>query len=91
MFTSAFWRASFERAIKSGAQFGVLVMGADYLGWGEFQANLGTVAGSFGFGAVLSLLTSMASATVGVHGSPSLAADAEVEAATDAPAPPPAG
>lgn len=58
MFTTAFWKAAFERAIKSAAQVAILTIGADTfnvvgLDWAE-------VGGFAGGGLVLSLLTSVA-------------------------------
>jgi hypothetical protein len=85
MFTLAFWKAAGERAAKSAGQFGAAVVAADWLepgNWEVLQASIWTVLSAAGVGAVMSLLTSLASAQIGVHGSPSLAADAEVEAAT---------
>jgi len=85
IFTRAFWLAAAERAVKTGAQFGVVVMAQDWAGIEVFRATLANVAGSFLAGAVFSVLTSVASAQVGVRGSPSLAPAAEVEAATPPP------
>lgn len=82
MFTSAFWRASIERAVKTAAQAAATVMTVDWADWFAFQATLEAVGGSALVAALFSLLTSIASAQVGAKGSPSLAADAEVEAAT---------
>lgn len=83
MFTRAFWAAAAERALKTAAQFALAAVGQDVLDVNLFQADLGNVAAVSATGFVLSILASMASAQIGVHGSPSLAAEAEVEAATD--------
>lgn len=82
MFTRAFAVASTERALKSGAQFALTAWGQDAVGINVFSADLGNVAGAAAAGIVFSLLTSVASSGIGVKGSPSLAAEAEVEAAT---------
>lgn len=82
MFTSAFWRAALERALKSGAQFGLAAAGQDLVDINLFQANWENVLVTFAAGVGLSVLTSLASAQIGTKGSPSLAAEAEVEAAT---------
>lgn len=81
MWTRAFWMATAERAAKTGAQFGLAAFGQTILGFDLFDADMPRVAGAVAGGVVLSVLTSLASATVGVRGSPSLAARAEIEAA----------
>lgn len=81
MFKVAFWKAAFERAVKTAAQAAAVLMTQDWVGVEAVQASLATAAGAAGLGALFSLLTSIASAQVGTHGSPSLAADAEVQAA----------
>lgn len=66
MFTTAFWRAATERAIKTGAQVAILTIGADTfnavtMDWGQ--------VGGFALGGVaLSYLTSLA---FGRDGNPS--------------------
>ena len=70
--TLVFWRAACERAIKTFAQTLVVLLGAGATGitsvpWAD---NLGIAATT----AVLSLLTSVASSTVGLPG-PSLATE----------------
>lgn len=76
MFTLIFWRAAFERAVKSTAQFVVLAFfGGDVI-FNVFEANwmnmLGVAAGAF----MLSILTSLGTAAV-TDGNPS-ANNAEV-------------
>ena len=73
MFTTAFWKAATERAVKSAAQVAILTIGADTfnvvtMDWAE-------VAGFAGGGLVLSYLTSIAFG--GKDGNPS-ATNAEV-------------
>ena len=70
IWTGLFWKKLVESAVKTGAQAGVLVIGADQLNvlnldWVSFA---GFVAG----GAVLSALTSLASAPFGPEDSPSV-------------------
>jgi hypothetical protein len=69
MFTAAFWRATAERAVKTFAQtlVALLSAGAFNVLKAEWQESLGVAAGA----AVLSVLTSIASAGVGNSG-PSL-------------------
>jgi hypothetical protein len=69
--TSRFVRETIERAVKSGAQAAVLVIGADRLD--AFSTDWGTVAGFAVGGFVLSVLTSLASKPLGPDdGSPSV-------------------
>lgn len=70
MFTINFWKHAGERAAKTAAQSAILVIGADQIN--AFTANWGDVAGFAAGGAVLSLLTSVASAPYGDKGTPSL-------------------
>ena len=70
MFTVHFWRSAFERAIKTAAQSAVVLLGADATNvlrtdWGQVGA---LVAGS----ALLSILTSIASARLTHSDDPSL-------------------
>lgn len=59
MWTRAFWRATAERAIKSAAQAGILALGGDLIAvWDLPLLGIGGVMAS---GAVLSVLTSLAS------------------------------
>ncbi len=70
MLTWRFWRETIERAVKTSAQF---VIGAGILGEGVdlFTLDLGTVLGFALTGALLSLLTSVATMRVGASNSPS--------------------
>ncbi len=70
MLTWRFWRETIERAVKTSAQF---VIGAGILGEGVdlFTLDFGTVLGFALTGAVLSLLTSVATMRVGASNSPS--------------------
>ena len=60
--TRDFWFASAERAVKTAAQSAILVIGADLVNFNATQADWGSVGGFALGGAVLSLLTSVASA-----------------------------
>lgn len=64
-----FWRETTERAVKSAAQAALLVIGADQLD--VFAADWQNVAGFALGGAVLSVLTSLASFKLGPADSPS--------------------
>jgi hypothetical protein len=68
--TPFFWISAFERAIKSAAQSALLVIGADKLD--ALAADWQMVASFAGGGALLSLLTSLASTKVGDEESPSV-------------------
>ncbi|HEX6969094.1 MAG TPA: holin [Micromonosporaceae bacterium] len=70
MFTVRFWRQAAERAVKSAAQAALgLWVGAEvFNAWDADWAKAGGVALG---GAVLSLLSSLASGGVGQPGSPS--------------------
>ena len=72
MFTLLFWAAATERALKTGAQSALLVLGADQIN--ALSADWVDVAGFALGGLVLSLLTSLASGVVG-HDGPSLATE----------------
>lgn len=70
MFDRLFWKLAAERAVKSFAQTGLIVWGAD-------AANIFTLDWKQGFGtaaaaAFLSLLTSVASEPWGPEGDPSV-------------------
>jgi hypothetical protein len=66
-----FVRETIERAVKSGAQAAILVIGADRLD--AFSTDWVTVAGFAAGGFVLSVLTSLASKPLGPDdGSPSV-------------------
>lgn len=70
MFTKKFWIESTERAVKTFAQF-VLVLGAAgsiNVFSVDWQTNLGLALG----GALLSYATSIVSAGIGTKGTPSL-------------------
>jgi len=72
MWTSSFWKATAERAIKTFAQTLVasgIVVGV--AGWDKWQAAL--IAA--GIAALLSVVTSVASISIGDKGSPSLVGD----------------
>ena len=70
MFTKAFWLAALERAVKTAAQSALLVLGAEQIN--ALNADWADVAGFALGGAVLSVLTSVASNSVGGHDGPSL-------------------
>ena len=72
IFTKAFALAALERAAKTAAQAGLLVLGADQIN--ALNANWADVAGFALGGAVLSLLTSVASNGIGGDG-PSVATE----------------
>ncbi len=71
LFTKAFWSETIERAVKTSAQF---VIGAGILGEGVdlFTLDWQTVLGFALTGAVLSVLTSLASIGIGSKGSASV-------------------
>lgn len=69
MFSITFWTKAAERAVKTAAQSAILVIGADQLD--VLHADWAAVLG-FGLGgAVLSVLTSVATAKVGPADDPS--------------------
>ena len=71
MFNMTFWKQAAERAIKSAAQalLGLWVGAQAFNAWDvDWKKAAGVALG----GAVLSVLTSLASASVGRSGSPSL-------------------
>ena len=70
MWTWNFWKQALERAIKTAAQFALVFIGSDALN--IFEVDLMTVAGFALAGAVVSILTSMASAPFADSDSPSL-------------------
>ena len=72
MWTSSFWKATAERAIKTFAQTLVasgIVVGV--AGWDKWQAAL--IAA--GIAALLSVVTSVASVSIGEKGTPSLVSE----------------
>lgn len=72
LFTVAFWRDATERAIKTAAQSAILGLGLGE-GLNLFDVDPMLMLGFAGGGALLSLLTSIASAPIGQKGSASLA------------------
>jgi hypothetical protein len=78
MFSKLFWKDTFERAVKTAAQFGIGALGADFVN--IFTLTWESFAGALGAGAVLSLLTSLASGYVGPKDSPSLVVEPKPEA-----------
>lgn len=77
IWTVAFWKAAAERAIKTAAQSAVLAVGADSLGANALTFDWVTMGGFALGGAVLSLLTSVASNAA--TGSPSLSTEVLLE------------
>jgi len=75
MFTLMFWRALFERGVKTAAQAVVLAITGD-VAFNALTADWLTLAGFAAGGFVLSALTSLASAAM-TDGNPSVG-DAEV-------------
>jgi hypothetical protein len=72
IFTGAFWKAAAERAVKTGAQASVLAIGALHLTSLDDVVTTGQALGySFLGGAILSIVTSLASDQFGSNG-PSL-------------------
>lgn len=69
MFTKKFWKKATERAVKTGAQAAVLVIGADHVN--ALTASWTDVAGFALGGVVLSVLTSLASLKAGPDDDPS--------------------
>ncbi|MGH3883708.1 MAG: holin [Pseudonocardiaceae bacterium] len=70
MFTYRFWQLASERAVKTFAQSLVAILSAT--GVGLLTVPWSTALPTAGMAALLSVLTSMASAPVGEPGSPSL-------------------
>jgi hypothetical protein len=70
MFDAQFWKDTAERAVKTFAQALAAVFGAD--GLGLLNAPWGTALSTAGMAAVLSVLTSVASAGAGTQGTASL-------------------
>lgn len=70
-----FWRQALERAIKTAAQTGVLALGGDIVNKvPSLPDNPSVLLGALAGGALLSLLTSMATAGVGPKDDPSAVA-----------------
>lgn len=80
MFQRAFWKATVERAIKTAAQAALLAIGAAE-GFDVFDLDWSRLVGFAGGGALLSVLTSIATSAVGGTPSPSLVPEAEAELA----------
>lgn len=73
MFTLMFWKQTAERAAKTAGQFGVAALGAVvFTNAREMFNGFALVGFAMLTGAVLSLLTSLASISVGDKGTPSL-------------------
>ena len=72
MFTFEFWKAAAERAIKTAAQSLILVWPVADGALNLWQIDPAEAFGIAVGGALLSLLTSLASGRVGDRGSPSL-------------------
>ncbi|WND57031.1 holin [Mycolicibacterium vanbaalenii] len=70
IYSLAFWKDAGERAAKSAAQAGVLALGGGAVD--VLALDWATFAGAFGGGALLSLLTSIASAGLANRGTASL-------------------
>ena len=69
MMTTAFWKAAAERAVKTAAQSALLVLGADQVN--AIAVDWPEVGGFALGGAVLSMLTSLASGAFGPGEGPS--------------------
>lgn len=72
MFTIEFWKKAGERAVKTAAQSAILVGFAGSEAVDAFSVPWQSVIGCAVGGAVLSLLTSVASAPINEKGTPSL-------------------
>jgi len=68
-----FWKSTAERAVKTTAQVLVTFLGADLVD--AFAVDWQRAAGVAAGAAVVSVLTSLASSTIGQPDSPSLVAD----------------
>lgn len=73
MFTGAFWKQAFERAVKTAAQFAIVGLGGNFAS--VWDADWKVVVGAAGAGAVTSVLTSLASEPFGPTGEPSVVWD----------------
>ncbi len=79
MFARGFWKAAFERALKTFAQAAIVFIGSDATGL--LNLDFGQGASVAGLAALVSVLTSVGSAAV-TDGSPSLTGS---EVTTDQP------
>jgi hypothetical protein len=71
MWTIGFWKQAGERAVKTAAQTLILMWVGDGM-FNVLTVDWKLAAGAAGGGAVLSVLTSMASANMGEKGTPDL-------------------
>jgi hypothetical protein len=69
MTTWNYWRQTIERAVKTAAQFALVFLGAD--AFNILEMDLVAVGGFAGAGALVSVLTSIASAPFAQAGTPS--------------------
>lgn len=73
MFTKKFWKAATERAVKTGAQFGLAAWGVTaFTDVGQVVPVAQGTGLAIGFGLVLSYLTSLASDAVSSQDGPSI-------------------
>lgn len=72
MFTASFWKAAAERAIKTAAQCAIVFLGGSQVALDLWTIDPRGLAGVAAGGAVLSLLTSVASEPFGPDEDPSL-------------------
>ncbi len=78
MWTAKFWKKTAERAGKTAAQFALGALGATvFTSVGEVVGTGQAVGFAALFGAIASVLTSVASIDIGDKGSPSLVAGGE--------------
>lgn len=73
MTTATFWKQAVERAVKTAAQFGLVFLGAD--AFNIMTTDLVAVGGYALAGAIVSILTSVASAPFSDSGTPSVVAE----------------
>lgn len=81
MFTIAFWKAAFERAIKTGAQANILAWGLGDKIAGRLDIDWADVPVVFAGGMFISAMFSLASIPLSAGNSPSLVPQAEIDAA----------